>query len=755
MEAGKQKHNNIDSLDILSEEKPDYLVQNFDAIKAQFIGEIQESRVSYFLTKALTSLRKFEQAELLAIDLLSQAVIHKDYYILVRCNIILSKCYDTRETLYKVKPCLELAEEYARASEDLELIVEAYSQMGSHLHKYDYDKQAIECHNKAVVLVKNTRPGLTTVNALTRIAKMYLDKQDFLKVIDYLSQALEISRKVGIGFIQLSIINNLATAYNKLQKYVQAEELLEKALDTCRSQKLSRQELSILFNLGVQKNYQLQFQAAIDYYDQCSHLAQDLNFSNPAFLTDLYNNYANCYWLLKQPDKSIEYLNRAEEVARQANNTALSIQINVNKTNILIETGQYSEAKDILISAGKYYKANKNYANLLVVQRNLALLFARQEDYKKSFKTYQVTDKIYMDYIAQLLSEKADSHKLQLDELRSRCAQPISSIFDDCSQSQLSGTAEFIGQSDTHKKVLNSALLAAQHMNTNVFIIGESGTGKEVIANIIHQNSIRRSYPFVPLNTSAISAGIVESELFGHTKGAFTGAQNQTKGFFIQAHKGTLFLDEITEMPHDFQAKLLRVLESRKITPVGSSIEIPFDCRVISSTNRNIYDLLQTNEFRMDLFHRLNTIEIFIPPLRERPEDIEILLHYFVDKYSFVNKHSIPHIDRSFIDRLLKYPFPGNVRELKNIVERLFIMSGTSVWNDRVLDSLKYSSYDTVHSAYAYKQTKAEETEMIINALLHTNGKQKDAATRLKMTESTLCRKIAKYHLESYTHKGK
>ncbi|MEN3040910.1 MAG: sigma-54 dependent transcriptional regulator [Bacteroidia bacterium] len=225
-------------------------------------------------------------------------------------------------------------------------------------------------------------------------------------------------------------------------------------------------------------------------------------------------------------------------------------------------------------------------------------------------------------------------------------------------------------------KLLRAVELAARVAPTNVpvLILGENGTGKEIFAHIIHQLSLRRDKVFLAINCGAIPEGTMDSELFGHEKGAFTSAYESRKGYFEVANGGTLFLDEIGEMPLGTQARLLRVLETGEYLRVGSSKVQKTDVRLIAATNRDLLRLIRKGKFREDLFHRLNTITIHVPPLRERVEDIELLFEFFVDEQ--VRQLGAPPIelDSSGLEKLKQYPWPGNVRELKHLVEKLMIL---------------------------------------------------------------------------------
>lgn len=231
-----------------------------------------------------------------------------------------------------------------------------------------------------------------------------------------------------------------------------------------------------------------------------------------------------------------------------------------------------------------------------------------------------------------------------------------------------------IGKSEAMRRVFNIIDKIAP-FDSNVLIIGESGTGKELVAKAIHQKSIRAKKPFIAINCASLPSELLESELFGYTKGSFTGAYTSKRGLIDEANSGTLFLDEIGEMPLSLQAKLLRFLEERKIRPIGSSNEIEVDVRIIAATNKNLTELIEKNMFREDLYYRLATLEIRLPSLRERREDIPLLIDHFVKLLSGKFQKEIIKIDPAFVDYIIQKELKGNVRELKNIIEREIILS--------------------------------------------------------------------------------
>lgn len=306
---------------------------------------------------------------------------------------------------------------------------------------------------------------------------------------------------------------------------------------------------------------------------------------------------------------------------------------------------------------------------------------------------------------------------------------------------------DYIGVSSAIKKVTELALRVASDPDVNVLITGENGTGKEIISRIIHFASPRKKGIFVPVNSAAIPDSLLESEFFGHVKGAFTDARDDKKGFLEIANGGTLFLDEIGDMPVSLQAKLLRVLEEHKIRKVGGSREIVVDVRIISATNKNPADLVKEGKFRIDLYHRINTIEIHIPPLRERTEDIEPILRHFVHKIALKKNRQEPSIDKQVIEKLRNYSFPGNVRELRNLTERAMILSNG---NQLLQTDFPLSEHNNPKERCSPSTLNLDEMEQLTvrEALLQTDYNQTEAAVMLGISRDALKRKIQKYNLD-------
>ncbi|MFP4458224.1 MAG: sigma-54-dependent transcriptional regulator [Candidatus Zixiibacteriota bacterium] len=339
----------------------------------------------------------------------------------------------------------------------------------------------------------------------------------------------------------------------------------------------------------------------------------------------------------------------------------------------------------------------------------------------------------------RILVEKAMEHRLS--ELESNAL--ASAI------SQGKGFQGMFGTSEKFLAIIRRINLVAP-TESNVLVLGESGTGKELTADAIHNLSQRKDGPFVKVNLNAIPESLIESELFGHVRGAFTGADRNRKGKFQQANGGTILLDEIGDMPYNLQAKLLRVIENKKVTPVGSEKDEDLSMRIIASTNRDLHKLIDEGQFRSDLFFRLSAFTIKLPPLRERKEDIPILADHFIQEINKKLDKNIAGISKDAMKALESYSWPGNIRQLASAIDEMALLS-----ENKILEK---------PPAYVEAETKEDEAteikiegpvslsemekEAILSAMDKTGGNKKKAAEILGIGLRTLYRKLKKYDLE-------
>lgn len=312
-----------------------------------------------------------------------------------------------------------------------------------------------------------------------------------------------------------------------------------------------------------------------------------------------------------------------------------------------------------------------------------------------------------------------------------------------------SGFEEIIGRSQSIIQVLKLVEQVADSEST-VLIQGESGTGKELIARAIHKKSSRAENPFIKVNCAALNDNLIESELFGHERGAFTGAIKLKKGRFELADSGTLFLDEIGDISQSLQVKLLRVLQDGEFERVGGEKTLNTNVRVISATNRNLQKLMSEGKFREDLYYRLNVIPVYLPPLRERQEDIPILADYFLNKFANKFNRTKPQLSDQAMELLSKYSYPGNIRELENLIERLTVISTNHIIEQNILAG-HLSNYIpgnlTFDGILLEQAVESFEKNLIIKAMKNANGIKNRAAKSLGISTSVLYYKLEKYDL--------
>lgn len=310
-----------------------------------------------------------------------------------------------------------------------------------------------------------------------------------------------------------------------------------------------------------------------------------------------------------------------------------------------------------------------------------------------------------------------------------------------------------VTKSPKMEKVLSITNRVAQS-NTTVLVRGETGTGKELIAQALHYGSNRKEKPLVTVNCAALSENLLESELFGHEKGSFTGAHAQRIGRFEQADEGTLFIDEIGDISLQTQVKLLRALQFGEFERIGGTKTIKVDVRVITATNRNLEELIKNGQFRDDLYYRINVISIDLPPLRERKEDINLLIKHFIKKYSKENNKLVKDVSKEAFNKLIQYDYPGNIRELENMIESAVVMSNDEILTeDDLTINLKLRPITSILNPHDFNDTysakiKSFETALIEKALEEKKGNQSQAAKLLGITERHLRSRMQKYGIK-------
>jgi transcriptional regulator with GAF, ATPase, and Fis domain len=305
-----------------------------------------------------------------------------------------------------------------------------------------------------------------------------------------------------------------------------------------------------------------------------------------------------------------------------------------------------------------------------------------------------------------------------------------------------------IGTSPAFSSILET-INAVASRQCSMIISGETGAGKEMVARRIHNCSDRKDKIFVPVDCTTLTGQLFESQLFGHVRGAFTGAVSDTLGFFRAADSGTIFLDEISEIPLDLQAKLLRVLQESRVTPVGSVKAFPIDVRILCATNRDLKQMVKDNKFRADLYYRLNVVTVYIPPLRERPEDIITLAEYFLARQSELYSEPYKILSDEVKKLLLDYSWPGNIRELANVMERAYVLTGTDVIKPSSLPTELLIAVPIQQGKGRLPTLDEAQRNVIIQAINATGGRKLAAAKILGLERRKLNRLLDKYNIST------
>ncbi len=352
---------------------------------------------------------------------------------------------------------------------------------------------------------------------------------------------------------------------------------------------------------------------------------------------------------------------------------------------------------------------------------------------------------VNLDEVELLVKRAADQRRLISEnrELRKQLEERFS-------------FSEIVSQSREMEEVLNTAGRVAK-TNATVLVGGESGTGKELFARAIHFSSLRKEKPFVVVNCAALPETLIESELFGHEKGAFTGADRQRIGRFEEADGGTLFIDEIGDIPAHIQVKLLRVLQSGELQRVGGNETLQVDVRIIAATNRNLEEMMWEGSFREDLYYRLNVVTIVIPPLRNRKSDIPLLIGHFLRKHAQRHNAVVREVSREAVDLLVKYDFPGNVRELQHLIERAVILGDDNlITTDDLPANVRHLRSEQnipreIRTELLNEQLESFEQAIILATLQKTGGNQRQAAKLLGISERNLRYKLDKFKSDGST----
>lgn len=542
----------------------------------------------------------------------------------------------------------------------------------------------------------------------------------------------------------LQLYNLRGIISNMTRSWKEAAEHFKSGINLAEEHGYGYQLAQLWMNLGISLVSQKDFNGGIAMYDQSlAMLSKNADVSLP-LRAKIISNKARALSMGERIPESIELMNSALLEAQKEGRERDTNILRINLADALIEVERFDEVPELIDTAIAYFEEHKLWDMAQSGYLCKARYFEARQDYQSAFDSMEQLYQVSRRHFQENFSSQSRRYRQRIEDLRNEYLL----LKNQCASLDSLGTRNsgqsLIGEHPLIKMAISNSLQAAKYPFVNVHIYGESGTGKEIIARLIHANS-QSSKAMIAINASTISPNLIESELFGHVKGAFTGAVSDHKGKFMLASEGTLFLDEISDMPLDCQAKLLRAIEHQTIIPVGSVKELSVKCRIVSASNRRLTDLIKANLFRLDLYHRLNKVEIYLPPLRERLSDLPALTSHFVKRFAREFGQAVPVIEASFLQRLQNHSFPGNVRELMNVIERIFILKPKAHWDASQLDGLIDEAPGAATEPVNISQTLSQkERQLIIDTLEKVNWKQKEAAKLLEMTESTLSRHMKK-----------
>ncbi len=643
---------------------------------------------------------------------------------------------------------------------------------------------AIQEGEKSIEILESLGDTSTLTGRYSNVGYIYECSGDLDKAFQYYQLGMQYGMRIQNEEVLSLAYTGLGRITAMRGKLKQAIHYFLEAKKRIHDNK-SDNYFSICNNLGIAYGSIGQHEEALNYLEPL--ITSEIENNDPDTFIAIAINTANCYRVLKNVVTAEKLLQRALTCANKLNyyNDMASIMINIG--NIKINQRQYQSALNWFNKAHKANSKINDSRHQLVIFHGIAISNIGLLDYPKALNALnkaqplaeklQLLDKLAENHALQSqvyelkgdiqaafnhfkkstefeMKVKNEAYKQEIQEIKEEYEKPIlngkvipnytgTSLISQELQKLLK--IPLIGCNVQMQNVIHQALMVSENDGLPVLIIGETGTGKEAIARLIHYASSRKNNPFVSVNSAAFANSLIESAFFGSEKGAFTGSANRSIGYFEAANQGSLFLDEIGDMPLKMQSKFLRVIEEKIIHRIGSTKDIMVDFRLISATNKDLSAMTLANEFRFDLLNRINVMEIYLPPLRNRQDDIPLLVDYYLQTLSTSQGRSTPIITKEALDILVNYSFPGNIRELKNILQRSLLLCRDSVLDAQAIN-IQQATCSICNDYPDLPSLKLDECEewIIKRAMTVSNGLQKKAADILGITPYSLSRKLKK-----------
>ena len=595
---------------------------------------------------------------------------------------------------------LNIALEVFEKQSDTIKIIHCYYYLGeSYLRMNDFEK-SVKYFSLAYNASADIENKKIHYNTAAHIGRINNELGNYDKALKYLFIALDGYKSSKNNHNLAGAYSNIGISYNDVGYYDKSIEYHLKAAEICIMLKSVDTLASVYLNLGVTYQNSNNYESALEYFFKSLKISKKLNLSKR--IPYCLNNIGEVYELQEKFDSALEYYSQAFEK--------------------LPENDKYPKAS-ILFNLSKVYFHKKDYDNVFKYLDEAIFLAEELNVKKMKLGIYEGAKDIYFKLanFEKAFEYQQKYYNLRLTVLNTETAKQIAEIQskqmyfseDLIGKEVIQEFPEIIGNSDEMKEIFSLINMVGEH-NVNVLITGPTGSGKELVAKAIHKN-YKEDSPFVAINCSAIPEHLLESELFGYAKGAFTGAIKDKKGKIESANNGTLFLDEIGDMPLALQSKILRVIQERVISPVGSTKTIPVSIRVISATNKNLQDSIKSGEFRQDLFFRLNVINIKIPALKDRKTDIPLLVNHFIRKFNNKFNKNIKGISAESLNYIMMLSWEGNVRELENVIEKAILLCGQEVLHIELFTDIADKKTDNIFEKIPLKwsEYKSHKNEII------------------------------------------
>jgi len=681
------------------------------------LTEAKQSNNPTSIRESLDALIRFHQ---------SQNAFDKCIYY---CRKVLAFCQDTGQEN-------ELASKYV-------FIGTCYLRLADYHH-------AEENYNSALEIYRKTGYDYGCAEVTINIGRIYRERGQFERSLTLLNQALEIYEKnpkeldkkenLRARHSYCSALEITGIIYSQLRQFEMAQDYLQCNLKARKKMGDTEGIMQALINLGASYS-----ESHPDKSLAC--LLEAREFISPNFAViptiALINNIGGCYENQGDYNQALKHYQEALQMVEDNQMQKYRPKILKHIGTVYFRQGLYDMALEKILLSLQLSTGEDARLDVLNCYESLSEIYAAKHEYETALEYQRKVTELKDAVFNEELVEKLSSLQKKYDETSVRLAeiQKQNSLVTEALKKAIN--MSFVGISQSIQDVHDLAMKAAFHSNTNVLITGESGVGKEIVARLIHFAGQTKAGMFVAVNCSSIPESLAESEFFGYTKGAFTGAMYDKAGFLEEADNGTLFLDEIADTPLLIQAKFLRVLETRQIKRLGSNKPITVNFRLISATNKDISELIQNSNFRADLLYRINTLEINIPPLRDRKEDIEPILEHYLREFARVMKKPVPHYENSLLNYLYSYDFPGNVREFKNMIEKAMILLKGNVLRKNDFDIcsavIDLPLTDVKDPAFTMKEMGYR---MLLKALQDADGNHTKAAQLLGVSYSTFKRKL-------------